>query len=361
MRRNYMTEIPRLLSDKVIASALNSLRSNWEGVEMKPSIHFPDVDRGCRQYEVIDKTNQREQNLCQIMIYFDWIQNYICGDLDTTGHVYQEKEVEEIIEKAKELRARAEGIKILLVAIIRERIGCWGEKEIGINDNFEIVVSETNKRGMFEHVITDVDGVILNRMPMYGEVFSSLLSANFGLDSGEAKNFFFSTAGSPLKDQLSGFLEKCSLDFTDFDINRLVSEFFSKTKRHPVLLFPNIHPVIREIREKCKTLSVTSGSNTAELISIFNEQRLPYDIILGSDEIEKSREHIKKFAKYFATSLSQYCRTALYIGDGPVDMEIAKKCGIYAVGITTTVSREELFAAGADNVIDRIEEVLKFF
>ncbi|MDH4482148.1 MAG: HAD hydrolase-like protein, partial [Rhodoferax sp.] len=53
-------------------------------------------------------------------------------------------------------------------------------------------------------------------------------------------------------------------------------------------------------------------------------------------------------------------RTAM-IGDGPHDMKIAQDAGILAIGITSTVSREKLLQAGADCVVESLDELTNLF
>ncbi|MEK6846180.1 MAG: hypothetical protein AABY26_05445, partial [Nanoarchaeota archaeon] len=54
----------------------------------------------------------------------------------------------------------------------------------------------------------------------------------------------------------------------------------------------------------------------------------------------------------------EFFSRAFYVGDGPADMRYAKEHGILAIGITNTVSGEKLKEAGAEHIIERLEQVL---
>lgn len=91
---------------------------------------------------------------------------------------------------------------------------------------------------------------------------------------------------------------------------------------------------------------------------MFSKYELPYDAIIGSDNIPKGNGHIEYFAKSLGISMRNFCSRAIYFGDGPRDMEIARQNNIFAVGITTTVSKTKLKQAGANTVIHGIKEFL---
>ena len=209
-----------------------------------------------------------------------------------------------------------------------------------------------------KHVITDIDGVVVDRMPIYGEAFSEILNTKFGIEKSSALEMYFSSVGMPISQQFVMVLAENSYEVSDELVSELVEKFFEKSERHTPVLFPHAKNVLHKVRVMGLSLCATSGSKTQELLSIFEDHGLVYDYVLGSDQIPKSSEHIKLFAEHFGLTLKKYCEGTLYLGDGPRDMEIAKENGILAIGIATTVSKEKLIEAGADIVIDEIEELL---
>jgi len=208
------------------------------------------------------------------------------------------------------------------------------------------------------HIITDVDGVILDRMPIYGEAYCLILMNYFSFKKESLLDLYFSTAGTPIANQFILALENHKITYNNEFIKRLVEEFFNEAGRHIPELFPFATELISEIKKNGFSLCATSGSQTDELQKIFSQFGLNYDYVLGSDKTPKSKKHIELFAEYLRVDFSQYCKESIYLGDGPTDMRIAKECGIMAVGITTTVSRKKLLYAGADVIISELQDFL---
>jgi phosphoglycolate phosphatase-like HAD superfamily hydrolase len=75
--------------------------------------------------------------------------------------------------------------------------------------------------------------------------------------------------------------------------------------------------------------------------------------------VPKGDEHIKLFARHFKTGLKEFCEKAVYIGDGPVDMQIARRNNIFGIGIAGIAAKEKLFARGANTVIDGISQAVE--
>jgi len=206
-------------------------------------------------------------------------------------------------------------------------------------------------------VVTDIDGTILDRMPIYTQVFVDLL-APFGLDSQAAKTYYLDSAGLPIDTQ---FLEAISLagrSIDSLELAEIVRRFFAAAGREKVQPFLQAHAVLHALKAAGLFLCATSGSNTTELMETFAREDLPYDMVLGSDEVKKGEAHIRLFAENFGVSFEDFCARAIFLGDGPTDMAIAGRCRIRACGITTTVDQGKLLTAGADHIVVSLDEFL---
>lgn len=183
--------------------------------------------------------------------------------------------------------------------------------------------------------------------------------SDYGVPAEFAAEHYYSTAGAPILEQFKTALAKFEKNYSDeFLKKELVDKFFKISRQTKPLLFIGVKNVLQEIKKRELILIATSGSNTAELKNIFREHDLPYDDCLGSDSHPKGDKHISLMARYYNCSLSDFCKHAVYVGDGPTDMEIAKRNNIFAIGITNTVSAEKLTRAGAKEIITRFEEIL---
>lgn len=209
-----------------------------------------------------------------------------------------------------------------------------------------------------KYVVTDVDGVLLNRMPVYGEIFSNLLYKRFGINKDFSKKLYFSTAGTPIDEQFALVIKAAGFVVVSSIVSLLVKLFFEENSTREVIFFDGAQDIIKKFIMEGMALFATSGSQTEELKNIFFQNNLHYSVIMGSDIIKKSSKHIEIFAESVSVSLQEFASNAVYIGDGAGDMKIAKECGILAVGILTCPGVEEinLFEAGADVVIKDISQ-----
>ena len=206
---------------------------------------------------------------------------------------------------------------------------------------------------MLRFVVTDIDGTIVDSMPKYVSAFCALVEP-FGISQERAREMYFGSAGTPIDLQFKQVLQSSGVDLADDAVKELVRLFFEKAREVRSPPFPGARDVLQEIKARGLLLCATSGSNTGELKEIFAQEGLEYYVVLGSDVIKKGDLHIQRFAEYFGVSLAEFCSQAIYLGDGPTDMEIARRNGILACGITTTVSREKLIAAGAEVVVQTL-------
>ena len=210
----------------------------------------------------------------------------------------------------------------------------------------------------FKFGIFDLDGSIIDTMPTYTKVFSESLNSKFGINIEKAKEYYQGSTGTPIDVQFKYMLEK--YDQPTIKIPQIVDEFFNVVNNIDFALFDGAKNTISEFFEKGFKLFLTTGNQTIDSKNCLRKAELVeyFSFVLGSDEILKGPEHIKKFAQLADLSVEEFSKQAFYCGDGPSDMSIAKMFDIYAIGIRTTVSKEKLFEAGADVVLDGIGEVI---
>ena len=217
---------------------------------------------------------------------------------------------------------------------------------------------KTGASNRYSFVITDVDGTIVDRIPGYTKIFADLVS-EYGVSENDARHLFLSTGGTPLDQQLVEVLTLHGHSVSSEKIRALVALFFERARVLEAPLFPGAAEVLEQIKSKELRLCATSGSNTEELETIFALHKLPYDVVLGSNKIKKGDAHIAYFANHFVLQLREFCQQAIYVGDGPMDMIIARQNNIVAVGVTTTVNADALIKAGANYIIHDIREVIE--
>lgn len=207
-------------------------------------------------------------------------------------------------------------------------------------------------------VICDVDGTIFDRMPFYTEVFVEICNQN-GIPKDLARELYIATAGDVIFLQFEKAFEKTGITCTAEIIQQCGHDFWTGAKAAPVVLFPNARETLETLRKKGLLLFASSGSRTDELRKIFAEYALPpFELILGSEKLPKGGEHIHAFARKAGLTVQEFSDLAVFVGDGPSDMRLAKQFGIFGIGVTTTTTVEALLNAGASETISSLSEII---
>ena len=110
--------------------------------------------------------------------------------------------------------------------------------------------------------ITDNDGVIFDRMPIYRNIFVDL-TYSYGVSKKIAADYFYNSAGTNVDEQFSEIFEQSEIKVNNKIIKTIiVPKFFkiAKTKKSP--LFNEADMVLKSIKDRGYLIYVTSGSNT---------------------------------------------------------------------------------------------------
>ena len=153
-------------------------------------------------------------------------------------------------------------------------------------------------------------------------------------------------------------------DLPEAKLDLCVSEYktvFEEMKRKiPPTCFEGVERVLAVLKEQ-KIKSTIATSRGQDSLKTFLEEwgidgYFPY--VLGAEGTELLKPNPDPVLKTLK-DLQIDPKQALVVGDMPVDIEMGKAAGVYTCGVTYgNASRESLKAAGADFIIDRIEELL---
>ncbi|MEA3345807.1 MAG: HAD family hydrolase [Chloroflexota bacterium] len=218
-----------------------------------------------------------------------------------------------------------------------------------------------NIQKYFDFAIFDVDGTLINNMPLIRRVFAEILKEKLGLPQKESIEFLNSHTGLPVREIFEQVLITYhkNTDYEKKDVQRLTKLFLKKIGKDSSPCFGGVKEVLSQLQKNLRLFS-TSGNSTQNVKISLSKAGLAdyFDLILGSEKIPKGKEHIKVFAKSVGLSFSEFASKAFLVGDGKDDMAMARQCGIYAIGITNTVPAIELLNEGADEIIDKLEKLL---
>lgn len=217
----------------------------------------------------------------------------------------------------------------------------------------------------FKFGIFDVDGTIFDNVRLMTDAFWEI-TGKFSLSEKEVRKIYVETNGMNLNDQFKLIFDKYGVKYDDSLIKNLNKKFFAlrdnweKWQNAP--LFSGIESLLKTLRDNGVKNFVSSGSNTDEIIfrlkkaEIFNY----FDLTLGAEKIPKGIEHFKEFAKFSGISAKEFAKNAFLLSDGPNDMALSQKTGIFAVGITNTVSAEKLKSSGADIIVKSTKKLISW-
>lgn len=212
----------------------------------------------------------------------------------------------------------------------------------------------------FKYGVFDVDGTIVDIMPIYTELFYQLLKRNFDIPENISKPYYLETAGTVLPSQFHGILKQQNIPPNEEKIKTMVSEFFKESAKQNPLIFPGVYKTLKFLNQKGIKLFAMTGSRGSHTIKRFEQNKILqfFSLILGSEKIPKGPRHIEEFSKFCNVPLKHFSRSAFLCGDAAHDMEIAKEAGIYPIGITNTVSSDRLRSAGASTIIKNFKDLL---
>jgi phosphoglycolate phosphatase len=209
-----------------------------------------------------------------------------------------------------------------------------------------------------KYIVTDLNGTLVDAMPTYTRIFSEIVKRRAGLDSPDIAEYSVRATGTPWDEQFAHVLEAHRKPTNEAP--RMMDEFCELVNREVYHLYPGVAELLDKYKSDGRKIFITSGSGTGAMIKRIYEMGIfpDVDYILGFDIFKKGPKHIEMLAEKEGLTLRDFSGQAVYFGDGPGDMRIAKECGLFAIGVAQTVSAQSLREAGADMVLEKIGEAL---
>jgi len=210
----------------------------------------------------------------------------------------------------------------------------------------------------FEFGIFDLDGTLVDSMPIYARIFVYIM-AKVGVDGQRSESFFRKTGGVPLAIQIRTLLEQEGLADKGIDQKELWDEFVRIVRAEPLKPMPGAEEAVAGIRQRSIKLFLSSGSDDPEEVLQALGLRHHFREVLGSRQVTKGPKHIHMFAQAMDMTVPEFCRQAFLVGDGIVDMKLGREMLIYSFGLVGTLDADELRQAGADETVYSLSELLE--
>lgn len=208
---------------------------------------------------------------------------------------------------------------------------------------------------LYSYLIFDLDGTLDNSMPHHTNAFVTVC-VGCGLDLQGIAERYNDSAGMPLRQQFSQAFASSALQF---DLEYCMREFWKIMDQQKANPFPNVQDVMRSLASQQYRLYLTTGSKTENAQRRMKEMNVDsyFELMAGDEKtVQKGPAHIQRFKEHCGDSFFE--QRALYLGDGTGDMQLAKKCGITAIGVTATLPAQKLRDAGAVYIISDIAKFI---
>ena len=125
--------------------------------------------------------------------------------------------------------------------------------------------------------------------------------------------------------------------------------------------FPHVVETLFILKEKGFTLTIASSRSHASLSELTKEMGISdcVSYLIGADDVEKAKPHPEPVLKTLAAMQFEASET-LVVGDMAVDILMGVNAGTMTCGVTWgNGTRKELQEAGADYIIDSMEELIE--
>ena len=125
--------------------------------------------------------------------------------------------------------------------------------------------------------------------------------------------------------------------------------------------FPHVVETLSALKEQGFTLTIASSRSHASLSELTKNMGISESIsyLIGADDVKEAKPKPEPVLKTLA-AMHYAASETLVVGDMAVDILMGVNAGAKTCGVTWgNGTREELIAAGADYIIDNIEELIE--
>lgn len=213
------------------------------------------------------------------------------------------------------------------------------------------------------YIISDWDGTLVDSIPTYTAAYSRLMREKFGIDEAESGEYYLSTAGTALTNQIKEGAKNFSGQQVK-DTLELENLFWSyQIGSGPPQVIEGAQETLRELKERGFTIVVWSGTRSDVLADALKSTKLEEYISFsignqpGSSTKVKGRGLIDDIAASLKIPPDSLLSQSVVIGDGIGDVRAGKEINCPTIGILKTQPKEKLQAEGADFIITKISDL----
>lgn len=207
---------------------------------------------------------------------------------------------------------------------------------------------------MHSAAIWDLNGVIIDDMQFHLQSFQAFLG-ELGHDMTE-EYFVAKCTGTPPTEVFAAILPTIGNPVSiDEAVERKRRHYFRLTRGNMRML-PGVQSLIEGLSRAGARQAIASGATRIEVETILDEFGILgiFGAVVACEDVSRGKPDSEPFLTA-ASALGVEPGRCVVIEDGEYGVRAAKACGMKAVAVTNTQSRESL--AAADLIVDSLEEV----
>jgi len=152
------------------------------------------------------------------------------------------------------------------------------------------------------------------------------------------------------KDLIACVQEAVTQDLNDEELDRILQSYRETFRFNLITMFDGMRRVLELCSDLGDSIAITSSRHSTSLNKLIAQLELKplINVVVAGDQVSEPKPH-QEMLWTAATELRCNPREIIMVGDSIWDIEMAKNCGAFAIGVTWgTHDEAELRGAGAD-------------
>ena len=219
---------------------------------------------------------------------------------------------------------------------------------------------------MIKAILMDFNGVIIDDEPLQMKAYQEILKGE-GIDLTEED--YYASMGMDDRTFIESAHRRAKRDFTADGVAAIHKAKTAKWREiveKEIPLFPGVENFVKKMSQSF-ALGIVSMANREEIEFVLEATKMRHDfsIIISAEDVTHCKPNGECYHKGF--NLIDAARTArgsnpivhgdcLVIEDSPPGIQAGRAAGLKTLGITNTVSAQELRDAGADAVSTSLDD-----
>ena len=202
----------------------------------------------------------------------------------------------------------------------------------------------------------DFDGTLADTMPDLVDALIDTLGDRLGGDEPERRDLVLQLIQLPPREMFQAFAE-----LTGCQVAEIQSKAMTLTARLPTRLFPEVSAVRSSLKQSGCLIVISSNNPDVtfgdRLAGVGLTHHCDLALVTDRENGITKEDHPRIAAERLGMLPEDLAATALFVGDLPGDMQLARNAGLLAIGRLTVTNADSMMAAGAQHVITDLTEL----